>query len=79
MSSVKVVLKQQGVGSDHAAEEKERSDVESSINGEQQYLEESEYTKDWTDEEEKRVVRKLDVTVLFLLVFGFFCFQLERG
>jgi hypothetical protein len=79
VSSVKVVLKQQGVGSDHAAEEKERSDVESSINGEQQYLEESEYTKDWTDEEEKRVVRKLDATVLFLLVFGFFCFQLERG
>ncbi|KAE8541474.1 hypothetical protein D1P53_002835 [Cryptococcus gattii VGV] len=36
-------------------------------------------TKDWTDAEEKRVVLKLDLTVMALLVFGFFCFQLERG
>ena len=32
----------------------------------------------WTEAEERRVVRKLDIGVLFLLTFGFFCFQLER-
>lgn len=34
---------------------------------------------EWTAAEEARVVRKLDFTVLALLTFGFFCFQLERG
>jgi hypothetical protein len=38
-----------------------------------------EETQDWTKAEERRVVWKLDVSVLLLLFFGFFCFQLERG
>ncbi|KAL1408073.1 hypothetical protein Q8F55_004871 [Vanrija albida] len=34
---------------------------------------------EWTAAEERRVIRKLDASVTFLLAFGFFCFQLERG
>ncbi|TXT13264.1 hypothetical protein VHUM_00631 [Vanrija humicola] len=34
---------------------------------------------EWTEAEERTVIRKLDVSVTLLLAFGFFCFQLERG
>ncbi|KAK8194883.1 alternative sulfate transporter [Phyllosticta capitalensis] len=34
---------------------------------------------DWSQEEEKRVVRKLDMIVLPLLVTGFYALQLDRG
>jgi hypothetical protein len=34
---------------------------------------------EWTAAEERKVIRKLDASVTFLLAFGFFCFQLERG
>ncbi|BEJ10649.1 hypothetical protein CspHIS471_0100710 [Cutaneotrichosporon sp. HIS471] len=34
---------------------------------------------DWTDAEERKVVRKLDLVVLLLLFFGFVSFQLERN
>lgn len=35
--------------------------------------------RDWTDAEERKVVRKLDLVVLLLLFFGFVSFQLERN
>ncbi|KAM0434053.1 hypothetical protein ACHAPT_003998 [Fusarium lateritium] len=34
---------------------------------------------DWTEEEEKRLVRKVDRTVMPLLILGFFALQLDRG
>ena len=34
---------------------------------------------DWTPEEEKRVVRKIDSLVLALLTLSFFALQLDRG
>ncbi|RSM15290.1 hypothetical protein CEP52_000799 [Fusarium oligoseptatum] len=34
---------------------------------------------DWTEEEEKRLVRKIDQTVMPLLILGFFALQLDRG
>lgn len=39
----------------------------------------TEAERDWTDAEERKVVRKLDITVLLLLFFGFVSFQLERN
>jgi hypothetical protein len=35
--------------------------------------------KDWTDAEERAVVRKLDLIVMPLVWLGFFVFQLQRG
>ena len=35
--------------------------------------------KDWTDEEEKRLVRKVDGIVMPLLIAAFFVLQLDRG
>ena len=35
--------------------------------------------KDWTDAEERAVVRKLDFIVMPLVWLGFFVFQLQRG
>ncbi|KAK4699479.1 hypothetical protein P7C70_g6782, partial [Phenoliferia sp. Uapishka_3] len=35
--------------------------------------------KDWTDAEERAVLRKLDMIIMPLVTFGFFCYQLERG
>ncbi|KAB2579852.1 hypothetical protein DIS24_g1573 [Lasiodiplodia hormozganensis] len=34
---------------------------------------------DWTAEEEKKLVRKLDMVVMPLLVLGFYALQLDRG
>ncbi|KAM0343595.1 hypothetical protein ACHAPU_008346 [Fusarium lateritium] len=34
---------------------------------------------DWTQEEESKLVRKLDFTIMPLLVLGFFALQLDRG
>ncbi|KAL6702571.1 hypothetical protein ACN47E_001354 [Coniothyrium glycines] len=36
-------------------------------------------TRDWTDAEEKRAKRKLDLIIMPLLTLGFFCLQLDRG
>ncbi|KAI0460830.1 hypothetical protein LJB42_001565 [Komagataella kurtzmanii] len=41
--------------------------------------EETVVTKDWTDEEEQRLVRKLDCIVIPILFFAFFLLQLDRG
>ncbi|KAK1778291.1 major facilitator superfamily domain-containing protein [Copromyces sp. CBS 386.78] len=34
---------------------------------------------DWTEEEEKKLVRKIDLVIMPLLVIGFFSLQLDRG
>ncbi|KAK3952539.1 major facilitator superfamily domain-containing protein [Pseudoneurospora amorphoporcata] len=34
---------------------------------------------DWTEEEEKKLVRKIDLVIMSLLVIGFFSLQLDRG
>ncbi|KAF4457742.1 hypothetical protein F53441_366 [Fusarium austroafricanum] len=34
---------------------------------------------DWTDEEEAKLIRKVDFTIMPLLVLGFFALQLDRG
>jgi hypothetical protein len=34
---------------------------------------------DWTEEEERRLVRKIDLIVMPLLMLAFFALQLDRG
>lgn len=34
---------------------------------------------DWTQDEEKRAKRKVDLVLMPLLMLGFFCLQLDRG
>ncbi|KAL1873987.1 hypothetical protein VTK73DRAFT_638 [Phialemonium thermophilum] len=35
--------------------------------------------QDWTDEEEKALVRKIDLIVMPLLILGFYSLQMDRG
>ncbi|KAH8886296.1 alternative sulfate transporter [Thozetella sp. PMI_491] len=58
-------------------EERIAADVASTLQSEAQLGQVLE--KDWTDEDERRVVRKLDCSLMVLLVLGFFSLQLDRS